>query len=384
MRTVDHVLSLFGFPGGVQVSFRSYYERVRESPTLHHRVFGTFPLSAEYTTVDRYRDLRDSWSARVAFLRDLVSSEVVVHFYNYLCSANVARILTVVPSTRIVMHERGASWNCGASHRRWALRNSDQADVVLTNSEAAKILIAEKWGVPRERTEVIYNGVIPDAAMSLPDPIVTESPEFVVGYIGRLDSPKGVFTLIDAAAKLEGWPDIRYRIVGDGVLREELELYTKELNLEGKVRFVGAVRDPYQAISSFDVLVVPSIREPLGNVAIEAGVLAKPVIASAVDGLPEVLGDAGVLLTPCRDVRRIQTAAALSYPDVVVDPTAETLTSPKELDPEELSEAILDLYEDRERGKRMGVRLARRVRRLFSVETYASALDALYKRLLES
>lgn len=382
MKRVAHVLSFVGYGGGVQVSFRSYYSKVRTDTALHHHVYGTYPLSVHYSSIDRFDNLRASWPARLRFVRDLMSGEAVVHFYNYLCSAAVARVLQVIPARHVVMHERGASWNRPESAGRWARLNADHSDLVLANSEAARILITERWGVPLDRTQVVYNGVIPDHALSRSRAKRPPGGPFVVGYIGRLDSPKGLFSLLDAAAVLRGRPDIRFDIVGEGVLREELEGYASDRRVGECVRFLGGTRDPYAAISRFDVLAVPSIREPLGNVAIEAGVLGKAVIASAVDGLPEVLGDAGILLEPKQPLHRIRTAGAVPYPDVVVDPNKGKLVPPSELDPDELAEAIVGLANDEAARMELGERLSVRVRRLFTVDAYIRRMDELYTHLL--
>jgi glycosyltransferase involved in cell wall biosynthesis len=92
-------------------------------------------------------------------------------------------------------------------------------------------------------------------------------------------------------------------IVGDGNLRESLKKMCIDLDIQGKVEFLGYRRQVESLISDFDVFVLPSISEGLGLALLEAMALGKPVIASEVGGIPEVVknNSNGILVSPGND-----------------------------------------------------------------------------------
>jgi glycosyltransferase involved in cell wall biosynthesis len=132
-----------------------------------------------------------------------------------------------------------------------------------------------------------------------------------VGYVGRLERHKGVDVLLDAIAAVG---DSTATVVGDGPERAALEEHCRRLGLGLRVTFVrhapqADLPDQYR---SFDVLAVPSLETPtwieqFGRVAVEAMASGVPVVASNSGSLPEVIGDAGVLV-PAGDVHALAGA----------------------------------------------------------------------------
>ncbi|GAB6048156.1 hypothetical protein JCM19379_19840 [Methyloparacoccus murrellii] len=127
----------------------------------------------------------------------------------------------------------------------------------------------------------------------------------LVGFVGRLAHVKGVDVLLRAAASLTAdRPDVHWVVVGDGSERAELESLAEALGLSAAVHFVGAVarEDIYSAIKGFDIGVMPSRPglEGFGLSALEAMACGVPLVASAVDALPEVVldGETGILAPP--------------------------------------------------------------------------------------
>lgn len=135
----------------------------------------------------------------------------------------------------------------------------------------------------------VYNPVdeaprkLPAARWDLPRPIV--------GYLGRLDPRKGLETLIEAAGMVttdvvvvgRSWTGSPDYLVS---LRELAQRHAP-----GRVHFVGAVEDPWQALGAMDVLVVPSLAEPFGRVAAEGQRAGVPVVVANAGGLPEIVAD---------------------------------------------------------------------------------------------
>ena len=117
--------------------------------------------------------------------------------------------------------------------------------------------------------------------------------ELMLACIGRLSPEKGHAVLIDALRALPRPP--RVVVLGDGPLRAALQQHASGL----PVQFLGYDPNPRALYAACDAVVMPSLTEGLPLVALEAALLERPMIASAVGELPEVLGDdAGVLVPP--------------------------------------------------------------------------------------
>jgi glycosyltransferase involved in cell wall biosynthesis len=126
---------------------------------------------------------------------------------------------------------------------------------------------------------------------------------FIVGYVGRLVESKGVQLLIRALARLP--VNVHALIVGNGPNRQNLEALARQVGVAGRVRFEPAV--PYKSVPgvmrSMQALVLPSLPtshwvEQFGRVLIESMACGVPVVASRSGGIPEILGDGGVLVEP--------------------------------------------------------------------------------------
>lgn len=125
-----------------------------------------------------------------------------------------------------------------------------------------------------------------------------------IGSIGELHANKGYEYALQACAALkqEG-RDFVYMIIGDGEKKRELKKQIAEKGLEKHVYLVGAIPTPETGsslLSAFDIYLLPSTKEGLPYVLLEAGVQHLPVIASAVGGIPEIITHEknGLLLRP--------------------------------------------------------------------------------------
>jgi glycosyltransferase involved in cell wall biosynthesis len=133
-----------------------------------------------------------------------------------------------------------------------------------------------------------------------------ESPEEDYAlFVGRLVATKGVPYLLEAMKDV----DTRLVICGDGPARSSLERMASRLGIENKVTFEGRVSEERKAdlFAGCKMLVMPSLFESLGLAAAEAMSYGKPVIAAKAGGLPEVVGNGGIVVPP-RNSRMISEA----------------------------------------------------------------------------
>jgi glycosyltransferase involved in cell wall biosynthesis len=181
----------------------------------------------------------------------------------------------------------------GRPVERLATRRAEA--VVALTERVRRLLVAD--GVDAARVHVVPSGVA-----ALPERVADGDPWPGLGrpralFVGRLAAQKGVSLLVDAAARL-ATPGAQLVLVGDGPQRSALERQVRRARLQDRVTFAGFV--PRRALSGVlghaDVLVLPSRYEELGSVLLEGMQAGLPIVASAVGGIPEALGDAGVLV----------------------------------------------------------------------------------------
>jgi glycosyltransferase involved in cell wall biosynthesis len=156
--------------------------------------------------------------------------------------------------------------------------------------------LAETEGFPEPDFEVVHYGI---AAGPEPAPYEGDAPRFLC--VGRLIPIKGHVVLLRAFRKvLDERPDARLDIAGRGVLEHGLKDLVRELELTDAVRFLGHVTPIQTAIEESLAVVVPSLGEGFGMVALEAMERARPVIAASIGGLEDLVrdGETGLLVPP--------------------------------------------------------------------------------------
>jgi len=132
----------------------------------------------------------------------------------------------------------------------------------------------------------------------------------IVGVVARLEHEKGHPTLLEAwPSILRRVPTARLLVVGEGSRREELEAQAIALGIAKTVVFTGRRDDIPAVTAALDVAVLPSYREAQGLTILEAMALSRPVVASAVGGIPEVIQDGRTgLLVPPHDAAALAAA----------------------------------------------------------------------------
>jgi glycosyltransferase involved in cell wall biosynthesis/protein-tyrosine-phosphatase len=174
----------------------------------------------------------------------------------------------------------------------------------------------------------------------------------LIGTVGRLSPVKGHAGFLRAARLiLDEERDARFLLVGDGPLRGELLAAARRLGLESACLFTGPRLDVYDLVAAMDVFVLPSLNEGLPMALLEAMALGRPVVATAVGGVPEVVAhEATGLLVAVDDERA-------------------------------MADACLALTRDPVRAQALGARGWRRVQETFSHERCGLALVDTYRSL---
>jgi glycosyltransferase involved in cell wall biosynthesis len=234
---------------------------------------------------------------------------------------NVAPLFCPVPSV-ITIHDL-AFLSFPQTFRRlnrtyltWATRvSARRASRILAVSEATKQEIVRLLGVSPEKIVVTYDAC--DERFAPPDPAALAEfrtraglPERFILFLSTLEPRKNVPTLLDAYARIASSTDAPLIIGGGkGWLYDEIFAKAEALNLGNRVRFVGYIEHAEQPLwyAAATAFVLPSLYEGFGMPLLEAMACGTPVVSSTSSSLPEVVGDAG-LMVPATDADALGTA----------------------------------------------------------------------------
>ena len=223
-----------------------------------------------------------------------------------------------------------------------------RADRVVAITDALARFCVERVGLPSAKVEVVHYGLdeLPAAWGSGAEP-----PEgrFLLA-IARLTEQKGLDVAVRALAELPA--DVRLAVLGEGPERPRLEALAEELGASDRLLLPGRVGDVAAWLRRATLVVHPVRWEGFGLALLEAMLAAKPVVATDVSSIPEIVvdGETG-LLVPADD-------------------------------PQSLSRALLGVLQDPGRGERLGAAGRERALREFSVDRMASGTLAVYDRAL--
>ncbi len=177
---------------------------------------------------------------------------------------------------------------------------------------------------------------------------------FLIGGVGRMVWQKGFEYLIECVSEIvRTYPDTKILIVGDGPLRGSLEALSEELRVKDNLIFAGFRSDIKEILSAVDLLVIPSLQEGFPMVTLEAMAMAKPIVATRIDGITEQITDGvdGILVPP--------------------------------KDPSALAKAVIRVLTDKELARTVGLSAREKVEQEFSVEKMVAETEKVYLSLLK-
>jgi len=205
---------------------------------------------------------------------------------------------------------------------RWVARWTNQGIIGVSKEIAALMARA----LPGNPVVCVHNGI--DVHKVRPAIDAREKrrqlsiPEntLVIGAVGRLVPVKGMDYLLRAVCSLCQQlteKPLRLVVVGDGPSRGPLETLAKELAIDQQTLFLGTRNDVYDLMNLFDIYVLPSLHEGIPMALLEAMALGRPVVASRVGGIPEVVTDMEAKLVPAQDIDALSNALK----ELAVSPT---------------------------------------------------------------
>jgi glycosyltransferase involved in cell wall biosynthesis len=268
--------------------------------------------------LDSHRQFGLMWELSSFLRRERVD---VLHSHGFrpsLLASPVGRWASV-PVTCETPHVREywrKGWKANYTVDRVASRLVDRYIAV---SEANKKYLVDEKKLSARKVTVIRNGcditrfaAVPAAGLKHRAGFAESDPVLVVA--ARLEPQKGHSVLLRAMAVLKAeFPSLRLVMLGDGSLREQLQNEARELGIESSILMPGHSPDVRQWMSVADVCVLPSFAEGLPLFAIECLAMQRPMVASAVDGTPEIVvdGETGLTVPPGDVVALVKAIAEL-------------------------------------------------------------------------
>jgi len=217
-------------------------------------------------------------------------------------------------------------------------------DIYISNSYTAKDVLIKKAKIPRKKIKVIYNGI------EIPEKIEKLKKDYIaIGTIGNLRKAKGHFNLIKAAKiVVEKYKNVKFYIIGEGELKEEILKMIKEEKLENFFILTGYVEDVYSYLKIFDVFVLPSLWEGCPVSLLES-------MGYGIASITTDVGDVPYIIENGKDGFIVEKNDYLK-----------------------LSEKIIYLIENEEERKKIGEKAREKIKNYFSYEEMIKKYSSIY------
>lgn len=312
--------------------------------------------------LERTFHLRSAWTL-AQFLRQWQAD--LVHTHTAVPGMVLARIGARLANVPILCHIHGSIHYSSKPLIRFLQNTLDnftarfcKALIAVSNNTKLSLLATGKQA---DKVLVVPNGVkltvSPERSTHYPLPLERNIPAAhrLVGCVARLAPAKGQHVLIQAAVEiLAAVPDVTFMFVGadlasGGTYEQELRACAERLGVSANTRFVGFHNDAAHLMSLFDVFVLPSQHEAMPMTILEAMAARVPVVATRVNGIPEVVeeGKTG-LLVPWNDAHALASAILKLLCDPLLSRKmgeAGRQRVEEHFDLDQLHDAVFRLYE---------------------------------------
>ncbi len=276
------------------------------------------------------------------------------------CAALLARVPCIVASVHTMYLSEHHDYDRETKLNRRITNKllGSLTDRVVTVSETVREQVIHYDGLAEDKVTVIYNGIETDRLIHASGEQVRK--EFgiapgrpVVGCLGRLAGTKGIDDLVKAFAKIAPQSEAVLLVAGDGPLRDHLEDAARDLGISERVIFAGLRLDKESILAAMDIFAFPSLTEGLPNALIEAMAAGKPIVATDIPPVREILDGRGdSFLVPVRN-------------------------------PDEIARSIEILLRDREISETLGRTAQRKALSRFGIDNTVSRYLALYADILK-
>ena len=222
---------------------------------------------------------------------------------------------------------------------------------VIAVSRSVKADLVRRFGIPDQMVKVIHSG-FDTAASDTSSSVLAADRVPVVGTAGPLEAVKGLTYFLNAAKIVHASRgDVAFLVAGSGPEEHNLRQLTHNLGLVEQVTFVPNLRDFSAPLEAMDIFCLPSLRQGLGTIMLDAMARGRPVIATGVGGVYSIIRD--------------------NETGLVVPPS----------DSSRLAERMLELLNDADRARAVGEAGRQFVRREFNVDKMVSQTAALYRKV---
>lgn len=225
----------------------------------------------------------------------------------FMFTANTwGRLAAVLTRTPVIF----SSERCVDLWKRWYHRVIDRfllrfTRKMVANSQSVKDFYVRLEQIPPDKIEVIPNGLEIEEFDKITGSnrkrkeLGLKETDLVIASGGRFTSQKGLEYLVKAAPEVvKAFPEAHFVLVGNGPLREKLECMAVDLSVANSLIFTGYRNDIYEIFAGADIVAVPSLFEGMPNIVMEAMALKKPVVASDIPEIAELIinGENGFLV----------------------------------------------------------------------------------------
>jgi glycosyltransferase involved in cell wall biosynthesis len=233
---------------------------------------------------------------------------------------------------------------------RWCLGVGVEALVCISRHIERQVTDAWPWPDAKPRMRTFINPVLPVANSSTSGRPLN-SASTTLGFIGQIVPVKGLTVLLEALASLASQWDWKLIVAGrdpnpGSPHEQECRDLSERLNLTDRVEYLGYLEDVSVFYNRVDVVIVPSLEEPLGRIPLEAASYGVPAIASDAGGLPETVCDGTTgWLSPKGDAAALRQTIArcLEKRDIEMGQRAQQWVAER-CNPEEHARRLAELY----------------------------------------